>query len=58
MSSEAQRRASAKYDAANTEMLHLKFNKRTDADILDKIHSVENKQAYVKGLIREDIDHK
>jgi hypothetical protein len=53
--SEAQRRAQEKYDRANTVQIHLKLNTKTDADILDKLDSVPNKQGYIKDLIREDI---
>ena len=33
----------------------LKLNKKTDADILAKLDETENKQGYIKHLIREDI---
>ena len=44
-----------RYDKANTQFVGLKFNKNTDADILDYLNSVDNKQGYIKCLIREDI---
>lgn len=56
MATKAQIRASIKYDKANTTMLHVKLNHKRDADILAKVNSVENKSAYVKDLIREDIN--
>lgn len=44
------------YDAANTTRLGLKFNNKTDADILAKFASLTiNRQRYIKDLIREDI---
>ena len=52
--SEAQMRATAKYDAQNTVTVHLKLNKRTDADIIRRLDEVGNKQGYIKGLIRQD----
>ena len=52
---EAQKRATAKYDAANTKMYAVKLNINTDADIIQKLDEVENKQGYIKELIREDI---
>ena len=52
--SEAQKRASIKYDKANTVQKLLKLNKKTDADILDWI-SGKNFQGYVKALIRDDM---
>lgn len=45
----------AKYDKANTSRLMLKLNKKTDADILRKLGTVESKQGYIKSLIRADI---
>ena len=50
----AQKRASIKYDKANTIQKLLKLNKKTDSDILDWI-SGKNFQGYVKALIREDM---
>lgn len=52
---EAQRRAVRKYDDANTERVSLKLNKRTDADILERLGEVDSKQGYIKGLIRADM---
>lgn len=43
-----------KYDKENTVQVRLKLNKKTDADIIEKLNSVENKQGYLKNLIRED----
>lgn len=48
-------KANAKYDKAHTTGLYLKLNKKTDADILEKLSSVPNTQGYVKQLIRADI---
>lgn len=52
---EAQKRAREKYEKANTVQLHFKLNRNTDADILAKLESVDNKQGYIKELIRDDI---
>jgi len=54
-SSEAHLRAVAKYDAANSLTVGFKFNRKTDADIIDKLESVEKRQSYIKQLIRDDI---
>ena len=54
----ASRKYTAKYDKNNKQnfrMVAFKFNRRTDADILDKLDSLPNKQGYVKALIRADI---
>lgn len=53
--SEAHNRAVKKYDEANTKQIKLKLNKKTDADILEALESVPNKQGYIKSLIRKDI---
>lgn len=54
--SESQVKASAKYDAKMTTGLYLKLNKKTDADIIDKLSEVPNKQGYVKQAIRNEIE--
>jgi hypothetical protein len=55
MASEAQRKATARYDANNTVRISLKLNLNTDIDILDKLENVANKTGYIKELIRDDI---
>ena len=55
MTSEAQKKASAKWDAANTSQVKLKLHKINDADVIEKLKSVDNKQGYIKELIRADI---
>ena len=55
MASEAQIKAQKKYDAENTLQVHLKLNRRTDWDVLEKLDSVPNKQGYIKELIRADL---
>lgn len=32
------------------------FNRNTEPDLVEKIESVENRSAYIKGLIRDDLD--
>lgn len=54
--SEATKKAIRKYDEAHTVQVKMKLNKKTDADILAKLDSVPNKQGYIKGLIREDLN--
>ncbi len=46
--------AQERYDKDNTIQIRLKLNKKTDADIIEKLNSVGNKQGYIKRLIRED----
>ena len=57
MATEAQKKAVRKYDAANTVQLHLKLNKKTDADIIDILNRKESIQGYIKQLIRQDIEN-
>ncbi len=52
---EARRRANAKYDAVNTTQFRFKFNNKTDADIIKKLNDVPNRTGYIKDLVREDI---
>ena len=52
---EAQKRATAKYQAKNTRMFTIRLNYNTDQDIIDKLEKVSNKQGYIKELIRTDI---
>lgn len=53
--SEAQLRAQAKYDARETVQFKMKLNKKTDADVIQRLEEQPNKQGYVKRLIREDM---
>lgn len=43
MATEAQIKAQKKYDAENTRQVHLKLNRRTDEDVLEKLDSVPSK---------------
>ena len=54
MASEAQKRAKAKYEQKCRKVRFTLYP--TDADIAAKIDSVDNIQAYVKSLIRKDIE--
>lgn len=55
MTTEAQKKASAKYDAKNTKVYAIKLNRKKDADIIEKLDSQTNVQGYIKELIRKDI---
>lgn len=52
---EAQKRATAKYQAKNTRMFTIRLNYNTDQDIIDKLEQVESMSGYIKKLIRQDI---
>jgi len=45
------------YDKEYTRMASIKLNIKTDADILEKLDSIENRQGYIKALIRADINN-
>lgn len=47
--------AQARYDSANTIRVALKLNKKTDADIINKLNQQGSKQGYIKKLIRADL---
>ena len=58
ITSESQRRSSAKYKASKTRQLSLNLSLQYDADILAQLDAVPNKQGYIKDLIRADIARK
>lgn len=45
----------AKYHKKNGKQYHLWLHAKNDADIIKRLDSVENKQGYIKALIRYDI---
>ena len=55
MSTEAQIRASQKYNQNNTKIINLRLNNKTDADIIEWLAKQDNKAGYIKELIRADI---
>ena len=55
MTTTAQKKAQTKYDKTHTRSVLFKLNLTTDADILAKLDDVENRQGYIKQLIRRDI---
>ena len=57
-STESQIRASVKYNKENTVQISLKLNRSTDADLIESLNRVVNKQGYIKELIRRDIAKK
>lgn len=54
-SSEAQIRASVKYNKNNTRLITMRLMLSSDADILSYLDSLPNKQGYIKNLIRADM---
>lgn len=57
-STESQIRASIRYNKENTVQISLKLNRYTDADLIDSLNRIANKQGYIKELIRRDIAKK
>ena len=51
---EAQKRAKRKYNREKTTNITFRLY-QTDADILKHLQAQENKQGYIKSLIREDM---
>ena len=49
---EAQRKASAKYDKTNTRIFAIKLNKNTDADLIRLLESQDNIQGFIKEKLR------
>lgn len=47
--------ASMKYNAANVKQIKLNLNRKTDADVIEKLESCGNIQGYIKDLIRQDM---
>lgn len=45
--------AQARYDAENTVKICLKFNKKTDADILEMLNKAPSKQGLIKEALRK-----
>ena len=52
---QAQNKASQKYQREKMTQFNLRFGNEIDADILEKLASVPNKRQYIINLIREDI---
>jgi len=48
-------RANLRYQKKNIKQMKLDLNRNTDADIISFLERCENKQGYIKALIREDM---
>lgn len=55
MSTDAQKRASNKYNKENTVQYCIRLNKRTDEKVIKKLDEQENKTAYIKSLIQREV---
>lgn len=55
MATKSEIKAATKYNAANTKLLQIRLNFKTDADIIKHLKIVSSKMGYIKKLIREDM---
>ena len=55
MSTEAQKKASNKYNKENTVQYCIRLNKKTDAEVIEVLDRCTNKVGYIKRLIINDI---
>jgi len=44
-----------RYARKNIVCISIRLNKKTDADLIDRLNKVGNKQGYIKKLIRNDL---
>ena len=56
MESESQKRARKNYEAKTKMTVLLKLNKNTDSDIIGFLETLENKNGFIKDLIRREIN--
>lgn len=52
----ARKKYNEKYNKEMTSSILIRISKITEADLLEKLNSVDNKAGYIKRLIREDIE--
>ena len=55
-SREAIKRAQSKYQKNVIKLVTIKFNKRLEADVIAHLNGKENVTAYIKGLIKADME--
>lgn len=55
--SESQNKATQNYKKKNVKKYLLELNRNTDQELIDKMESVQNKQGYLKELIKKDINN-
>lgn len=56
MTTEAAKAAKARYDAKTARYVSMKLNTNTDKDIIKRLEQEPSIQAYLKRLIREDMN--
>lgn len=55
MTTEAQKRASAKYHKSALRVINLRLNRHTEPDIIEHLENQSNISGYIKRLIIEDM---
>lgn len=55
MVTEAQKRAKKKYDTLRTTQVVMRLRLNQDADVIEKLRSVQNKTEFIRELVRRDI---
>lgn len=55
MSTEAEKRASLKYERENVRQISVKLNKKTDADILEALDQIRTSGGSIQGFIKRAI---
>lgn len=55
MQSDAQKKATAKYQASNRRRFVVNVNRKTEGDLLDWLEMRENVSGYIKSLVRIDM---
>lgn len=48
-------KAAIKYKAANVKRVYIDLNKKTDADLISYLESIDNKAGFIKSVLREKI---
>lgn len=48
--------AKQRYDKKNVVRVSVAFNRNTEPELIEKVEAQESKNAYIKGLIRSDIE--
>ena len=54
-SSQAKISANARYNDKMVVQFKMGLNKKTDADVIERLNQQDSKQGYIKDLIRKDI---
>lgn len=54
--SNAQTKASIRYNATNVKQVKINLNLRTDADIIEYLQTTDNMQGLIKSLIRKEME--